>query len=112
MRGVRQTADQAVTSAQALARLFKEDRERIQELGRIAGSALQVHFALQQHPIQTINSAKERTGLSIPTVTAVMKSLEGAGIVRELTGKQRYRVFGYDRYLEVLNEGTTTPSLP
>jgi len=112
VRGARQTADQAVASAQALARLFKEDRDRVQELGRIAGSALQVHFALQQRPIQTIKSARERTGLSIPTVTAVMKSLEGAGIVRELTGKQRYRVFGYDRYLEILNEGTTTPSLP
>ena len=112
VRGVRQTADQAVASAQNLARLFKEDRDKIQELGRIAGSALQVHFALQQHPIQTVNSAKERTGLSVPTVTAVMKSLEGAGIVRELTGKQRYRVFGYARYLDILNEGTTTPSSP
>ena len=70
------------------------------------------NFEPGQHPIQTINSAKERTGLSIPTVTAVMKSLEGAGIVRELTGKQRYRVFGYDRYLEILNEGTTATSLP
>lgn len=106
VRGVRQTADQAVTSAQDLARLFEADRERIQELGRIAGSALQVHYALQQHPIQTISSAKERTGLSVPTVTAVMKSLEGAGIVRELTGKQRYRVFAYDKYLEILNAGT------
>ena len=28
---------------------------------------------------------------------------------RELTGKQRGRVFGYDRHLEVLNEGTTSP---
>ena len=112
VRGVRQTADQAVASAQNLARLFKEDRDKIQDLGRIAGSALQVHYALQQHPIQTVNSAKERTGLSVPTVTAVMKSLEGAGIVRELTGKQRYRVFGYDRYLDILNEGTTTPSSP
>ncbi len=75
--------------------------------GRIAGSALQVHYALQRHPIQTINSAKERTGLSVPTVTAVMKSLEGAGVVRELTGKQRYRIFGYDKYLQILNAGTT-----
>ena len=112
VRGLRQTADQAVTSAQNLARLFKEDRDKIQGLGRIAGSALQVHHTLQQHPIQTVNSAKARTGLSAPTVTAVMKSLESAGIVRELTGKQRYRVFGYDQYLKILNEGTTTPSLP
>ena len=107
VRGVRQTAEQAVSSAQALALLFEQDRNRIQGLGRIAGSALQVHFALQQHPIQTIQSATDRTALSTPTVTAVMKHLEDAGIVRELTGKQRYRVFGYDRYLEILNEGTT-----
>jgi len=112
VRGVRQTADQAVASAQELAQLFQGDRERIQELGRITGSALQVHHALQQHPIQTINSAKERTGLSIPTVTAVMKQLEAASMVRELTGKQRNRVFGYERYLEILNEGTTTPGTP
>jgi hypothetical protein len=26
--------------------------------------------------------------------------------IRELTGKQRNRVFAYDRYLAILNEGT------
>lgn len=107
VRGVRQTADQAVASAQDLARLFENDRKKIQELGRIAGSALQVHAAFQQHPIQTVNSAKERTRLSVPTVTGVMKTLEEAGIVRELTGKQRYRVFAYDKYLQILDAGTT-----
>jgi DNA-binding MarR family transcriptional regulator len=68
-----------------------------------------VHHALQEHPIQTITTATDRTGLTVPTVTAAMKSLEKTGIVRELTGKPRGRVFGYDRYLEVLNEGTTSP---
>jgi DNA-binding MarR family transcriptional regulator len=109
MRGVKETAEGAVSTAQQLAQIFKEDREKIQSLGRVSGSALRVHYALQQHPIQTITTAKERTGLTVPTVTAVMKSLAAAGIVRELTGKQRGRVFGYDRYLKVLNEGTTTP---
>ncbi|MFT5478071.1 MAG: Fic family protein [Planctomycetota bacterium] len=112
VRGVRQTADQAVASAKDLAQLFREDRDRIQELGRIAGSALQVHHVLQQHPIQTVQSARSRTGLSVPTVTSVMKRLEEEGIVRELTGKQRNRVFAYDRYLKILNEGTVTPSSP
>ncbi len=109
VRGVRETADQAVASARALARLFAEDRARIQGFGRIAGSVLQVHHALQERPIQTIHSARERTGLSMPTVTTVMRRLEGAGIVRELTGKQRYRIFAYDRYLEILNAGPMTP---
>ncbi|MEQ1893476.1 MAG: Fic family protein [Planctomycetota bacterium] len=109
MRGVKETSDGAVATAQKLARIFAQDRERIQSLGRITGSALRVQLAFQQHPIQTVATAKERTGLTVPTVTAVMKSLAAVGIVRELTGKQRGRVFGYDRYLAVLNEGTTSP---
>lgn len=109
MRGIRETAEGATTTAHRLAALSKEDRERIQTLGRVSGSALRVHYALQQHPIQTIASASERTGLTVPTVTTALKLLESAGIVRELTGKQRGRVFGYDGYLKILNEGTTTP---
>jgi Fic family protein len=112
MRGVKQTAESAVSTAQQLAQVLREDRERIHSLGRIAGSALRVHHALQQHPIQTIITVKERTGLSVPTVTAAMKSLEAAGIVRELTGKQRGRVFGYHRYVTILNEGTVPRSNP
>jgi Fic family protein len=83
--GVRQTADQAVASAQKVARLFEEDRGRVQTLGRAAGSALQVLHVLQQRPIQTVSSAREKTGLSQPTVTKAMRMLEEVGIVREAT---------------------------
>jgi len=106
VRGVRETALQAVTTAQDLARLFDEDRARIRKLGRIAGSALRVHHAFQQRPVQTIRTAAEITGLSIPAVTAAMRSLERAGVVREMTGKRRNRVFGYERYLQILTDGT------
>jgi len=109
VRGVRETAIQAVATAQELARLFAGDRDRIRALGRIAGSVLRVHHALQQRPVQTIRSAADVTGLSVPTVTAAMRSLERIGIVREMTGKRRNRVFGYDRYVGILSEGTTTP---
>jgi hypothetical protein len=44
-----------------------------------------------------------------PTRTLDAAPSEAAGIVRELTGKRRGRVFGYDRYLGLLNEGTTVP---
>ena len=110
MRGVQETAAGAVATAQELAKLFQKDRERIQSLGRVSGSALRLHHALQQHPIQTIKTAAKRTGLTIPTVTTAMKALEATGIARELTGKQRNRIFGYYRYLEILNEGTTEPT--
>ena len=109
MRGVRETAEGAVATARRLAQILEQDRIRIQALGRISGSALRVHDALRQHPVQTIATAMKHTGLTVPTVTTAMKSLQTAGIVRELTGKRRGRIFGYERYLQVLNEGTTTP---
>jgi hypothetical protein len=49
------------------------------------------------------------TGLTPPTAGAAMDGLVSFGIAREITGKQRDRVFVYDRYLSILNEGTERP---
>lgn len=35
-----------------------------------------------------------------------MESLVRLGIAREITGRRRYRLYVYDRYLSILNEGT------
>ncbi len=107
VRGVRETAEEAVSTARRLARVFAEDHTRIQKLGRVAGSALRVHHALQHHPIQTIKSLADRTELTVPTVTSALAHLVDAGIVREITGRPRSRVFAYDRYVRLLSEGAT-----
>jgi DNA-binding transcriptional regulator GbsR (MarR family) len=46
------------------------------------------------------------TGLSVPTVTAVLKALQGAGIVKEITGRKRNRLFSYEKYLDIMRQGT------
>lgn len=76
----------------------------------MSGSALRVHHALRQHPVQTVATAVERTALTVPTVTAAMLRLEKEGDVRKSSSKRRGRVFGHARCLDVLDEGTTTPS--
>ncbi len=50
--------------------------------------------------------ASQRTGLSFPAATSGMRLLVDLGIAREVTGRRRNRVFAYDRYLAILNEGT------
>ena len=104
--GVAETAEGAVDTARRLMALFREDRTRIQQIGRAAGSALRVHVALQERPIASLPQVAERAGLSFPAASAAMAVLEGAGIAREMTGKKRNRLFGYDRYLAILGEGT------
>jgi hypothetical protein len=39
-------------------------------------------------------------------VYAAIDRLEKAGILREATGRQRGKLYAYDEYLTILNEGT------
>ena len=107
--GVTQTAEGAVQTAQRLLSLFQKDQSRIQQAGRAAGSALRVHQVLQERPIVSLQELVNRTDLSFHAVTSGMQILEQFGVARELTGKKRNRLFGYDQYLAILGEGTEVP---
>jgi len=109
LEGVKQTAEGAVATAERLWETFRADRSRVEGAGRRAGSALRVHEALKARPIRSMSSICDTTGLSFPAVSSAMDLLAERGIARELTGKRRNRLFVYDRYLAILNEGTETP---
>jgi Fic family protein len=106
IEGVRQTADSAVTTADRLGILFRDDRERIIGTGRRAGSALRVHDALKARPLASVQDVSARSGLSFPAASSSMELLVELGIARERTGRRRNRIFAYDRYLSILSEGT------
>ena len=42
-----------------------------------------------------------------PTAAAAMRNLQSLGIVRELTGRKRNKLYVYQQYLRILDEGTT-----
>jgi Fic family protein len=100
------TAGNAVTVAHALADLFRGNRSRLETLGRVSGSALRVHECLSRRPLSTMTRLSEETRLSIPAVRNALAALTELGVVRELTGRRRNRVFAYDGYLNLLSEGT------
>jgi Fic family protein len=104
--GVEETANAAVATAHRLVAMAQEDRARIQAVGRVAGSALQVHQALLTRPVNTVSRLATDTKLSIPAVTNALAALTEQGLVREITGRKRNRVFAYDRYMDVLKQGT------
>jgi Fic family protein len=104
--GVLETSGQAVTTAKKILQLFETDRHRVEAIGRPAGSALRVHELLQKSPLCSVPKAADKIGMARPTVASALKHLSDAGIVRELTGRERNRLFVYDEYLKILNEGT------
>jgi len=78
----------------------------IEKSGKSTAAVLTIHAYLQQHPISNTTSIREKTGLSQPTVMRSLSTLASLGIVDEITGKERHKLFAYDRYLSILKQGT------
>jgi len=104
--GIWVTAQQAALTAREILSLFEKDRRQIEDLGRKAGSAQRIHTILQKNPLVTIPKVAYQLGISQPTITSDLQVFERLGIVREITGKQRDRVYIYDPYLKILERGT------
>jgi len=106
LEGVEQTAHDAVETARRLVDLFQADMQRVQAAaGRNAANVLRLLDALRHRPMCTLRQIGASTGITFPTASKAMLALVEMGIARELTGQRRNRVFVYDAYLQVLNEG-------
>jgi Fic family protein len=106
LTGVGDTAEQAAAAARRIVAVFEEHRHKIEALGRPAASALRVFEHMQRNPIVSIPATARSTGISAPTVAKSLEHMRQLGMLREITGRQRHRLFVYDAYLAILNEGT------
>ena len=53
----------------------------------------------------TVSRASGLLDLTAPPTRKAIELLEELGILRETTGKERDRVYAYDKYIEVLSSG-------
>lgn len=106
LTGIRETSEQAVATARRLRTLFTGDAARLADLGRAAGTAFRVHQQLQTQSITSVARTAEAIGISINTARSALEQLQKLGIVREMTGGKYGRLYAYDQYLAILNEGT------
>jgi len=106
LTGVYETANQAVQTSKSILDLFQNDQQHIEGLGRSIGTTLRVFKLLQCMPVISITRASQETEFSIPTITAALNRLQELGIVREMTNRRRDKLYGYENYIRLLNEGT------
>jgi len=104
--GVKEVAEQANAAAKRISSIFEADVQKISNLKRAAMMARKVHEVMRQRPIVTIALITELCDTTVPTATNALRNLEKLGVVLEVTGKERGRIYAYTEYLEVLDEGT------
>ncbi len=93
-------------TAQAIIKLFNKDRTMIEKSGRSTATILTLHTYLQRNPISNTTKMKKTCDLVLPSIMRALKTLEELGIVKEITGKERHKVFVYNEYLDILSKGT------
>ena len=75
-------------------------------LTRLLPALLLCTGALVAQPVTTVTRLVGKFGFTAPTANTALVVLVEQGIVREITGHRRNRVFSYTEYLRTLNEGT------
>lgn len=98
-------ADDGVAAAKRIFALLGEDRQNVVGHATATVSSVRLFDQLPKQPIITLAKAMEILGVSKPTALKAIDSLQQSGVLREITGKQRDRVYAFERYLAVLNRG-------
>ncbi len=111
LTGVRDTSEQATAAARRILAVFEDHRRKIEALGHPAASVLRVFEHMQRNPILSIPAAAEKIGISAPTVAKSLEHMHQLKMLREITGRQRHRLFVYKAYLDILAEGYGADSL-
>ncbi len=103
---VTEAADDAVASAQRLHTVTAADRTKVAAHAKTTVPAIRLFELLPSHPMVTLSLAIKLLGVSKPTAVKAIDALQAAGVLREITGKRRDRVYAYHEYLRVLSPDT------
>lgn len=105
LMGVSHAATKAIETAQKMNALFEHDLEKIQTLGRSRLSCMTVFDFMKRLPKLSVPVAAKALNLSAPTARSSLHHMEALGIIEEMSGKKRDKVYIYRAYLNLLEEG-------
>jgi Fic family protein len=98
--GVIETAKSSINTLDGILQLQKQVDSKIHTMGSRAGNAQKLMHRLYQKPVIQPQKVAEVTGLSISTGYKLLADLEKLGILVEVTGAQRGKLYTFKQYLE------------
>jgi Fic family protein len=106
LEAVSTIAGEAVATARDLFALVNRDRESVLMTPGSTVVAARLFEMLPEHPLLTIGAAVRLLDTTRPTAAKAVGALVDAGVLMEVSGKKRDRMFGYAAYLDRLKVGT------
>lgn len=107
LKGIIETSKHAIGCIEQLVALMNHHLVIIQgDDVRQNKSMLKLYHYMTSHPIMDIQKTALALNLSYNTIASNIKHMIQLGVLKEITQKQRNRVFVYEEYLAILRDGT------
>ncbi len=105
LHGVAETSNQVVQTSQAISALFKSDNDKITTLKRAGITARQAHAQLQKVAISNAINMASALDVSVPTARLALNNLKELGIVKDVSGSGKERLYIYTALIDLLEQG-------
>ena len=104
LQGVTETATKGRDVFRQILILRNNVEQQILSLGKRAPNAKLLLNLLYRRPITTAQDIEQQLNLSTPTVNALLKDFLNLGILVEMTGQQRFRIYEFKQYFDLFIE--------
>ncbi len=105
LRGIIEVSSQATETARSILLMREAHREAVTaQLARSAANGHRMLEHLYLHPAVSVSSVKDLLGITYPAASNLVKKFVELGILREITGHRRNRLFRYEPYIRLFNE--------
>ena len=101
LNGVAETAEKGRDTFRKILALRMELEAQLSGMGRRATNARHLLNLLFRRPVISAKDLVDQLEMSAPTANVLVGEFEKKGVLREVTGYQRNRVFVFERYLRL-----------
>lgn len=103
LRGVSETAEEAASTARTIVQLREEHLAMVHD-GGLGPNEVRLLELMFQRPLVNVALVMERLAVTDVTASRVIRRLEGLGLLEEITGRKRDRVFRYTPYWRLFQD--------
>jgi Fic family protein len=105
VKGVHASAKQAIQTVERINTLFDQNQQKIAGLGRMRFSCEETLGYMKKLPQVTVSLLAKELRITAPTARSALNQMTSIGILEEISGKKRDKIYVYRQYLDILEEG-------
>jgi len=110
LKGISETSEEAAKSAREIIQLKEKLMAELYKSFIASIYAVRLIDLLFEIPLISTKEIIDKLKISKETANELVKKFEKIGILKEITGKQRYKKYSFKRYIEIIARGTKIES--